>query len=109
MAAWPVARHATPPARIGTPSSPIAARTDWPGQLASGQPPCHPGFGGPSVTPWSIRLQHRDHRRLRRAAGDVDAALTIHEDVHLAANAELRQVDPRFDAEARARQDAARL
>src|SRR5207248_1133642 len=39
--------------------------------------------------------------RLGLAAGDVDLAVRVDVDVHLAADAELGQVDPRLDAEAR--------
>src|SRR5262245_45461966 len=57
----------------------------------------------------SVLLQERHHLLLRRAAGDVDGAASVDEDIDLAADAELRQVDPRLDGEAGARQDAALL
>src|SRR5262249_51216172 len=54
-----------------------------------------------------LPLQQRHNLRLRRAARDVHAAILVHEHIHLAAHAELRQVDTRLDGEAGARQDAA--
>ena len=46
------------------------------------------------------------HLRLRVAAGDVDLAVPVDVHVHLAPRAELRQVNPRLDREARPRQHA---
>ena len=55
-----------------------------------------PAPGPPRLGHWgrlrlaSKRLEDRHNARLRRAAGDMDLTLAIHEDVDLAANAELR-------------------
>src|SRR5262249_5202311 len=57
----------------------------------------------------SVRRQDRHHRGLRGSAGDVYLAAGIDEHIDLAADAELRQVDPWLDGEAGARQDAALL
>src|SRR5205809_548714 len=46
--------------------------------------------------------QDREDRALK-AAGDVDIPRRIDEDIHLAAYAELGQIDPRLDREAGAR------
>src|SRR5262249_6804814 len=61
------------------------------------------GGGGPSSR------EKRHDLLLRLAAGDVDHAGLVHEDVDLAADAELGQVDAGLDRETGARQDAAIL
>src|SRR2546421_5535643 len=68
----------------------------WPASLPKGR-----------ATSSQIFFQNRHDFGLRRAAGDVNLFLFVYEDVDLAADAEFREIDARFDRETSTGQDAA--